>query len=494
MITGAIAECLLDVYLPDNFELNVAWSSSYSGNLTITPQQLLQAEIGTRIKIDGVVYTDLNDPRYPNFPRAVFKQGQLSSFSWNVTTPSLSFSVLISGSSVNFQLTKKNHTCSYAIDMVIINEEDCGAAVDTLNTGVGGKPHLDFARSGFMSRDTLTLVVINQLVTGRSQLKLQLSDTEEGIAHGCNQFIRKVANCTESYTFTMPFADVVRYCLPNNSVDTTSDIGYKQFRGHIRVTYYDDLPELSVRSIVRPLTSDLQWSVRFPIHALFLNLFSPNITFEHLPSNATQPFSMTHALVSQLITLQEPLQYTFGSVIIATLSKSPFKLSAEQVTNSNPNLVASISPLTGNPLYTNNCPIDSSSDCLEYWSLNISLASSSQCDMNDEYVVSFLIKCHTALCPTPAGSTIPISFNLLTSDFCPEVVESVPFSGTVKAYQDESHSVEKSVWDPLPGIFTWFEVVGNSQDATLVSVSLDEVSTIVNGKLGRYLLSFLCPQ
>ncbi len=122
-------------------------------------------------------------------------------------------------------------------------------------------PEIDFSKSGFNTRDILTLVVSSDVVNGRSLLELKLANNTKE----CNIWSRSVVNCVEKYTFSKAFKDVVQYCLRNSTPDTESDPGHKQYRGHISLRYEEIVLGFNTRYVVRHVHDEMQFIVRFPL-------------------------------------------------------------------------------------------------------------------------------------------------------------------------------------------------------------------------------------
>ncbi len=140
------------------------------------------------------------------------------------------------------------------------------------------------------------------------------------------------------------FTNVVEHCLSNNTMDL-SDPDYKQYHGRVAMEYYEELPDLEIpRSFLRPVDDALQFSIRFPVSATF---FSDNQTLTSHFNN----FTVFYAIVNQKITLNVPITGSYGTVILATLTKATFRLVNESISNTVSNLSPTITSAAGNGKY-----------------------------------------------------------------------------------------------------------------------------------------------
>ncbi len=75
---------------------------------------------------------------------------------------------------------------------------------------------------------------------------------------------------------------------------------------------------------------------------------------ETLYFNGTK-YTVTYAIVSQKIFVQDPYTSSYGLVILASMIRAPLKLTSPAISNDNSDLKSSIEPLVGDFDYIDDC-------------------------------------------------------------------------------------------------------------------------------------------
>jgi hypothetical protein len=139
--------------------------------------------------------------------------------------------------------------------------------------------------------------------------------------------------------------------------------------------------------------------------------------------------------------------------------------------------------LTSNPLDVSSFPtgliptlvdISDASQCVANQPCNqkykMVLAVNGTCYFTGIYKMTFKLQCHPSIenpinCPLDANRDINIEISANSEDFCTTVNLNIDLTGTLKSYQDETHTIVKDAF--LLGQTSFFQAAVQSPKATL---------------------------
>ncbi len=378
----------------------------------------------------------------------------------------------------------------------------------------GNIPAINFGKSGFKQKDTLTLVITAGRVKGRSMLQIRMAENETS---NCNLWHRAIENCTENYTLLMNFQDqMLEQCFRGKTFVEHQNSSYLQYSGLISVQYEEQLmvePSLASNNkmLVRSVTNQLQFLIRFPKEIVSIPEENQKILDAiDTPTIRDSPvtFSAAFGIIRSKVSVETPLVDSYLTAILVSLAKAPFQLLNSTISCSNSNLQPAIESLTGDPRHTDNCPsFNSSVNCLLYWKITVHLDSFSGCDFSDVYNVTFLVQCRDSSCDMPSGNITQVSLNINSPTICPQIVEDAAFLGrpllsfpkmikttppylficniflaTLRIYSDSEFMNEISQWKVDTGERTYLKLTGSiSSEVVLQSVAISHIIIEVNG-------------
>ena len=114
--------------------------------------------------------------------------------------------------------------------------------------------------------------------------------------------------------------------------------------------------------------------------------------------------------------------------------------------------------------------------CTQKFSMGLEVKGA--CSFTGVYKMKFVLKCHPSItnaadCPLDANKNVDIEISANSEDFCSVVNVNINLSGSLKAYQDVSHTITKNAF--LLGQTSFFKAEVSSPKATLKETKIVRV-------------------
>jgi hypothetical protein len=321
-------------------------------------------------------------------------------------------------------------------------------------------PVLDLANSGFKTKNTLYLSVIDSVKYYNTKItfKNQLDNTCD--YPSASQAVTWDVNfnpndCTNVYNVVIPW----NIAWPTCVFDRQEDNQYLIFTGDMIIEHDENLGQLSPSrpgELIRNITNNLLFQVKFPKSVSF----STDI-------QVFAPVNVLAAIVGQQFDSGYPLNTGIAHITLLTTVQYPFKLT----------LPVSISSNLPGVTLTINLAVDCSgtgSVCEQYWVYTIT-PNDEMCNFNGIYTFEFYLTCTSSDCPLdPNTNTGSIVMDLTSENFCPQIVETIDLTGTLQTFQDSLHSIPKD--DFLIDQVVYFKSLVSSTEANIVSSVVNQFS------------------
>ncbi len=257
--------------------------------------------------------------------------------------------------------------------LAVSQTENCTAFVpDGLTTMF--PPTMDFAQSGFISPNVLTLVVKSPLVESRSALNFSMGSC---LPEAANQ---SAGFCHDVYRATFNWSQVVS----SNCISSLSytNGNYKEIVLFLGATYREtfvDWKKRTVATVDRITTEMLAFRVVVP---LVVAVTSENQTLIPPPTLVVRAMVLSRTF--------DPQAYT-ARLIVRTKIDRPGLLMLPRVTN----LQQGVTPLISLNAQSNmTCP-NASVDCVQLWDVSVVVNTTSNiCKVEDVLTITWNTTCH----------------------------------------------------------------------------------------------------
>ena len=298
--------------------------------------------------------------------------------------------------------------------------------------------------------DNLYLNIKSPLVTDRLNTKIYIENsTYTQCAYPGNNVINQLDQtgvCYNQFKYTLPW-NTGKNC--GWKVEDTDEA--KIYTGNMYIDQKENIGTIRGQAIQRDIKRVIPLKVKF----------QTKVTV----STSVKVFAPVNLFAA--VTRQEYIEGPpkAGAFEFITSLQYPFQLDTSGnlgVSESPSGLVPTLKDISDQQQCLPNQP------CTQKFAMGLGVTSA--CSFTGTYKMKFVLKCHPSItnaadCPLDANRAVEIDISANSENFCSVVSVDIKLTGTLRAYQDEAHTIRKNAY--LLGQTSFFKAEVSSPQATL---------------------------
>jgi len=308
-------------------------------------------------------------------------------------------------------------------------------------------------QSGFLSQNTLTVVLQSVIVDQRDEAVITFKDADVSCIQVWNRVFDDVTTCLETYTAAIPWDMLSSHC----GLTRTESANAIEYEGTIIVSQTDHLSQIRGQDITRDTVSPFAFMITFP----------KNVAVNSSQLAIFAPISVQSAIIKR----EFDSNTGYGHFLLYTSVEYPFILQTPSISVDTAGLNSYI---IQNSVVS--CPAAGPGACNVIYDIYVN--ASILCTLSGTYTAAFTIACQSGVdCPLQ-GDNVTIVFTAASNDFCGQFGVSVDLSISMGSYRADYSTPKDSF---LQEQVMYFKTVTSSSKVQLLHTYLLNCSSIYGG-------------